>query len=127
MVNRMQAMTALVFTVALAACSETDRVPKDDPTQSQTEQTYGSFIRELERVHRAKPAEYSRPFALIKSGVAGPDWLATFHGLPDNRAACEEVVGPYNDDPDLSVLPGAYRCVEIGPDFTLETSLEPQS
>ena len=118
----LQTIAVPTLVLALSACEGANDTPQEDTARASGGQTYGTFLRELERVYREKPKEYSRAFALIKDGKAGPDWLATFHGLPDNKAACEEAIEPYNDDPSLSALPGTYKCVEIGPGFNMETS-----
>jgi len=73
------------------------------------------FNEDLREVLATKPAELGRPAALMKDGAGGPDWLATVHGYPNNREVCEEIVKPYNEDPELSVIPGTYYCEEIRP------------
>ena len=49
----------------------------------------------------------------MKDGMDSAAWLATIHGYPDNRSVCEDLIAPYNTDPDLPVLPGIYFCREV--------------
>ena len=59
------------------------------------------------------PLGKAEAYALMKNTVAGPAWLATIHGYPDNLSVCEELIQPYNEDKSLSTLPGEYyyECV----------------
>lgn len=106
----------LVTLLALSACAEADT---EESARPDVPATYDQFLQELAQAYREKPEEYSRAYALVKEGMAGPDWLLTVHGLPNNRAACEEIAAPYNDDPSLSALPGMYTCLEINSDFEI--------
>lgn len=71
------------------------------------------FYAELAQTFAAKPPHTSRAYAIMKDGLAGPDWLATIHGYPDNSGVCEELIAPYNSDPSQSTLPGRYFCKEL--------------
>lgn len=79
----------------------------------QSEPTSTDFNDELRAVLEAKPEGTPRAYALIKNGMAGPDWLATIHGYGDNRSVCEMLIEPYNSEEETSVLPGSYSCEEI--------------
>jgi len=67
----------------------------------------------LRAAFQDKPIGKSPAFALMKESVAGPAWLATIHGYPNNLSVCEELIAPYNEDPDLSVLNGKYYCQAV--------------
>ena len=96
----------LTFCALLSGCSGSDENGDDN-----------AFNSKLADTLTAKPQPSARAYALIKVGVYGRDWLGTFHGLSDNRAACEETIKPYNDDPELSTLPGEYRCEVVDETF----------
>jgi hypothetical protein len=51
----------------------------------------------------------SPAYVVVKNGA---DHLITVHGFADNLSACLMLIEPYNADPSLSVLPGAYACVQ---------------
>lgn len=41
----------------------------------------------------------------------GTAYLLTVHGYPNNLSVCKELIAPYNEDPNLSVIPGStYYC-----------------
>lgn len=69
------------------------------------------FEVKLAKVYREKPR--TPAFALVKDSLGGTAWLATIHGYPDNGSVCAELIEPYNRDPELSTVPGVYRCDEI--------------
>jgi len=52
----------------------------------------------------------SPDYAIMKNGT---DYLATVHGYIDDRSVCLQLIKPYNKNPALSVLPGAYTCVPL--------------
>ncbi|ABC64628.1 hypothetical protein ELI_12680 [Erythrobacter litoralis HTCC2594] len=108
----------------LAACSGLANEAESEQMASRDFESLSDFTDALEQTFKSKPLEYSRAIALIKDGAAGPDWLATFHGLPDNKSACEEIIQPYNEDPALSVVPGRYRCIEIDSGFSLAATAD---
>ena len=115
---------ALILTVAsLAACSENETTGLKSQNSASESLTYGEYL--LSLAFKQKPPDYSRAFALVKFGVAGPDWLATFHGLPNNQNACEETILPYKSDPSLTVIAGEYYCVEISDDFSIGSLVAP--
>lgn len=37
-------------------------------------------------------------------------YLVTVHGYPDNKSVCEDIIKPYNENPDLSDISGEYYC-----------------
>ena len=43
----------------------------------------------------------------------GTDHLITIHGYADDLSVCMQLIEPYNKDPSLSTLPGAYSCVPL--------------
>lgn len=112
-----------LFATILVGCSE-GALPKNDPDHGRT---YIEFLIELSEVYQSKPANYSRAYAVMKTGVAGRDWLATVHGLPDNLAACEEIIAPYRTDAALTTLQGRYFCEEIEEGFQPFSDFQPQS
>lgn len=67
----------------------------------------------LKETLRDKPAGKSDAYALMKDTSVGPAWLATIHGYPSNLSVCEELIAPYNEDPELSVIGGSYYCEAI--------------
>ena len=52
----------------------------------------------------------SPDYAVVKNG---DDYLFTIHSYRDDKATCEEVIKPYNDDPKLSIVKGSYECVRL--------------
>lgn len=111
----------LLLSLSFALCSCSDAMTEEDGA-SPTELELSDFHEDLSEIYRNKPSRWSKPVALIKHGMTGRDWLLTVHGLADNLSACEEMAAPYNDDPDLSVLPGTYRCEEIDERFAYGSS-----
>jgi protein involved in sex pheromone biosynthesis len=56
----------------------------------------------------------SSTYAIVKnSDVSGDNYLGVFFGLSDNFAACAEIIKPYNENPELSVISGTYRCERL--------------
>ncbi len=100
----MRTVKALAF-LFLAGCAEAP--------ETQTEETLEAFNARLAALYESKPRGSSRAYALVKQGATVDDWLATFHGYVDNRATCEELIAPYNEDSSLSVMPGDYVCKEL--------------
>ena len=49
-------------------------------------------------------------YAVVKNGN---DYLLTIHSYSDDKATCEEIIKPYNEDPNLSVVKGSYECVRL--------------
>lgn len=85
-----------MFLLLIAGCSKKD-INQDD-------------IVEYFKTHKTKSPVY----AIVKnSSVAGDTYLGVFFGLLDNYSACEEVIKPYNENPELSVIIGQYRCVAL--------------
>ena len=41
------------------------------------------------------------------------DYLLTIHGYEDDCGTCEQLIRPYNENPNLSVMPGRYSCVPL--------------
>lgn len=68
---------------------------------------------ELESLFRHHTVNGHYAVALKKRSAAGDSYLLTVHGYPDNLAVCQKLVKPYNEDPQLSVLPGQYFCEEL--------------
>jgi hypothetical protein len=64
-------------------------------------------VQEFFRTHRVGS---SPDYAVMKNGT---DYLATIHGMVDDKSACLDLIKPYNEDPSLSTLPGAYTCVPL--------------
>lgn len=52
----------------------------------------------------------SPDYAIMKNGT---DYLATIHGMVDDKSACLDLIKLYNEDTSLSVLPGTYTCVPL--------------
>jgi len=52
----------------------------------------------------------SPDYAVVKNG---DDYLFTIHSYRDDKATCEEVIKPYNEDPKLSIVKGSYECVRL--------------
>lgn len=67
----------------------------------------------LQRQLSENPVGSSPAVMLRKDGAAGDAWLATVHGYPDNLTVCEQLIAPYNKDPNLSIMPGRYHCEQI--------------
>lgn len=84
----------------------------DNPIGSSEFEGYLEFEQALTETFSRKPSQYSPAVRLMKRGAVD-SWLATIHGYPDNRSVCEELIEPYNSDPELSVLPGTYYCEAI--------------
>lgn|GEM_PF-2911559 len=91
----------------LLACSGCDNVVGSSEFDG-----YLEFEQALIETFSRKPSQYSPAVRLMKRGSVD-SWLATIHGYPDNRSVCEELIEPYNSDPELSVLPGTYYCEAI--------------
>ena len=52
----------------------------------------------------------SPDYAVVKNG---DDYLFTVHGYGDDKTVCEEVIKPYNENPNLSIVKGTYECVRL--------------
>jgi hypothetical protein len=68
---------------------------------------------ELEAFFRAHKISGKKVVALKKRSAGSVSYLATIHGYPDNLSVCEELIKPYNENPSMSILPGAYYCEEL--------------
>lgn len=101
-------MLRLTFVAAgllLAGCSADEQRESADPLDA--------FEMELVETYLKKPKGYSRAYALHKQTAAGPDWLATIHGYPNNKEVCEQLIKPYNSGEMPSDMPGFYFCEEL--------------
>jgi hypothetical protein len=114
-------MKRLTMAIFLALCVGACENQSDADANWATSGSYDVFLEHLAEAYVGKPAPFSRAYALIKDGTYGPDWLLTVHGLADNKAACEEIIEPYNKDPSLSSFPGTYYCEEINSDFRADS------
>lgn len=101
-----------VLSASIAGCSDQQPI--------ETERV--GFYNKLEAAYKSKPSRWSRAYALMKESPTGEDWLLTVHGLPDNKAVCDEIVEPYNSDPSLSAMSGTYICVEINETFSFDST-----
>jgi hypothetical protein len=52
----------------------------------------------------------SPDYAVVKNGT---DYLAVIYGMDDDLSVCLDLIKPYNENPTLSNLPGAYSCVAL--------------
>jgi hypothetical protein len=104
--TEMRILSMASFLPLLAACH-------GDASNAPDANGATNFQMKLRKVLQDKPEGSSRAVAIVKSGMAGPDWLVTVHGYADNRAVCEQLIREYNEDSELSVLPGEYYCEEI--------------
>ena len=52
----------------------------------------------------------SPDYAVVKNGN---DYLAVVFGMADDRSACMDLIKPYNENPNLSTLPGIYSCIPL--------------
>ena len=68
---------------------------------------------ELESFFRHHTVNDHHAVALKKRSAAGDSYLATVHGYPNNLAVCQQLIKPYNEDPQLSVMSGQYFCEEL--------------
>ena len=68
---------------------------------------------ELESFFRHHMVNDHYAVALKKRSSAGDSYLLTVHGYPNNLAVCQKLIKPYNEDPQLSVMPGQYFCEEL--------------
>ena len=68
---------------------------------------------DVEDFFRKHKVDGDHVVALKKRSLGSVSYLATIHGFPNNRSACEEVIAPYNKDASLSVIPGEYFCEEL--------------
>jgi hypothetical protein len=73
------------------------------------------FEKNLRTVLENRPTYAAPAAALMKDGLGGQAWLATVHGYPNNLEVCQQLIEPYNSNPELSALPGSYSCREIIP------------
>ena len=53
--------------------------------------------------------------ALKKRSLGGESYLATIHGYPNNLDVCNQLIAPYNEEPDKSAVPGSYYCELLQP------------
>lgn len=65
---------------------------------------------DLKRYFSKHKVGSSPDYAIVKNGT---DYLVTIHGYMDDQAVCLALIKPLNDDPNLSVVPGAYSCVPL--------------
>ena len=93
------ASSIILILITLVGCNEITITASDSVTES-----------ELEDFFRKHKVGGNRAVALKKQFVGGEAYLATIHGYPTNLSVCEELIAPYNEDPSLSSLPGAYYC-----------------
>lgn len=64
---------------------------------------------ELASYFKKRTVDGNHPVALKKSSAVEA-YLATIHGFPDNKTVCEEIIAPYNQNPEMSVMSGRYYC-----------------
>ena len=93
----------ILFALLLGACSQTG----EEAPRAYESRVWEAFA--------SKPEGKSMAYALKKESMGVTSWLATIHGYPDNATVCEELIKPYNSDPDLSVIEGRYFCQPIEP------------
>lgn len=79
----------------------------------QSPSSLGEYNENLKSAYQSMPPGQSPAYAPMKESTAGPNWLATIHGYPDNLGVCEELIEPYNNDPDLSVIQGRCYCERV--------------
>jgi hypothetical protein len=76
--------------------------------------TFGESVTEVEVEQFFRKHQVGKsPAAALKKRSIGILYLATIHGYADNLSVCNELVAPYNRDPSLSTIPGAYFCEEL--------------
>ncbi len=90
-----------LFAIGLLAACDTP-----GPMESLAE-----FEGDLRTTYSEKPG--APAYGIFKNNAAGDAWLATVHGYPDNRLTCEQLIAEYNEESELSVFDGTYRCEPI--------------
>jgi len=95
-------VTAIAATGLLTACGQAKIAASSAITSE-----------ELESFFRHHVVNDHHAAALKKHSAAGDSYLLTVHGFPNNFAVCQKLIEPYNEDPQLSVVPGQYFCEEL--------------
>ena len=75
----------------------------------------GSMAKEITNEEMVKFFKNNRvgdspDYAVVKNGN---DVLMVITGMMDDKAVCEDMIRPYNEDPSLSDIPGQYACVKV--------------
>lgn len=52
----------------------------------------------------------SPDYAVVKNGH---DYLILVYGYANDYDTCLQIIEPYNNDPNLSILPGTYQCLPL--------------
>ena len=89
----------VILPLALSGCSDGYNSQEKNITQDQLKEYFSK--------HRVGS---SPDYAVVKNGN---DYLLTVHSYSDDKATCEEIIKPYNEDPNLSVVKGSYECVRL--------------
>lgn len=98
-----RALVSVLFLTLLLHPGSADSVQGRDLSEEQLEGFFRNHTIEGNHAVAAK-VRFSVP-------IPGTAYLLTVHGYPDNLAVCEQLIAPYNEDPNLSVMPGnTYFC-----------------
>ncbi len=92
--------SALLIAALLISCSD-------------GEKTYGEYEAGVRDAYGQVPPGIDPAVAIVKRSGGIESWLATVHGYPNNREVCEQLIEPYNSNPEMSAVGGSYSCEAV--------------